>query len=750
MAERAVRREAVSTSRPFVVVRSLVRLFVAGLLALVIVPPVAAAVGLVTLLEVPLPGELPAEAPTFEAVPSVVYDRDGNEIAVFRGFDRTVAVTPGQVPDIVNDAVVAIEDQRFWEHDGVDVEGVARAARTNLEVGSIAQGGSTITQQYVKNTYLSGEQTFERKAREALLAIELEQQMTKDEILFAYLESSYFGSGAYGIGAAAEVYFSKTVSELDISEAATLAGVLQSPTRLSPLVDIDEADARRKVVLQAMLDYGAITVEEYERQVPRTLWLVSDPDRPSGPVTPIVPPPPKGASAFPFFVDWVEAELLDRLGPDALYRGGLEIHTTIDPALQALAEAAVAERLENTAAPVDMSLVSLDPRTGEVLAMVGGRDYTASQVNLAIGGSTGFQPGSSFKPIVLAEAFNQGIGPEEVRPAPGSWIVPGCTGERCTITNYDGGDRGELTLRAATAASVNTVYAMLVDEISIERTATLARELGLSRVDPAGAYGPSFALGSVETSPLEMASAYGTFAQRGIRQSPIGVLRVLDPSGQVLIDHSARPGVRVLDANVADNVTDVLQGVVTEGTGERAAVSGHPIAGKTGTTQSYWAAWFVGYTPSLATAVWMGHTDGLASLTNVNGVGQVTGGSHPAIAFSRFMSGALSGRPAESFPVPGPIEAPVAEFDRPVHERTVTGPRSVVEAFGPDCGGPCEVSAIPEPVLPPPSVPPTTIETTTSTVPGPSTTSVPSTTTPGGSSPPTTTPSTTTTRGGDG
>ncbi|MEZ5227633.1 MAG: biosynthetic peptidoglycan transglycosylase [Acidimicrobiales bacterium] len=222
------------SSRLVRVITGLLRLTVAVVLTIVIVPPVAAAVGITVLLKAPLPGELPDERPTFEAVPSRAYDRDGNEIAVFRGFDRTVEIEPSDVPQVLIDAVVAIEDQRFYQHNGVDFEGIARAARTNVEVGGVAQGGSTITQQYVKNTYLSGEQTFERKAREALLAVELEQQMTKDEIMFAYLETSYYGAGAYGIGAAAEVYFAKPVDELDLSEAATLAGVLQSPTRLSP------------------------------------------------------------------------------------------------------------------------------------------------------------------------------------------------------------------------------------------------------------------------------------------------------------------------------------------------------------------------------------------------------------------------------------------------------------------------------------------------------------------------------------
>ncbi len=689
------------------------RVLVALAISAIIVPPVAGAVAGLTLLRAPLPGDLPDQRPQVEAVPSVAFDTYGNQIAVFRGFDRTVSIDIGDVPEIVNLAVIAIEDQRFYEHNGVDLVGVARAARVNLELGEIVQGGSTITQQYIKNTYLSGERTFERKFREALLATELEEQLTKEEILFGYLESSYFGAGAYGIGAAAEVYFAKPVSDLDISEAATLAGLLQAPTRLSPRVDIEAAESRRRLVLQAMLDQDIITLQEHEREAARTLWSATDPNRPGGTVTVVAPPPPNGASAYPHFVDWIEAQLIEDLGPDLLYRGGLRIQTTIDPLLQRAAERAVSARLENTEYPVEMSLVSIEPVTGRVVAMVGGRDYEASQVNLATGGSTGFQPGSSFKPIVLAEAFSQGIGPDTIYPAPAEWIVPGCIGTQCTLSNYDFADRGDISLREATRASVNTVFAELVTDVSVDRTVRLARSLGLERLDENINYGPSLALGSAETSTLEMASAYGTFANSGMRATPIGVVRVIDSNDNVIIDRTARGGTRVLSAAVADNVTDVLVDVVTSGTGQRAAVSGHPIAGKTGTGQEYRAAWFVGYTPTLATAVWMGHADGLASLRNVNGVPRVTGGSHPAVAFSDFMSDALARVEPQAFPPPPDL----AQFDTAddviaLVDGTVAGVRGDGETVSADCGGPCRIDGVPEPSLDPPAV--TTIPPSTS------------------------------------
>ncbi len=701
-------------------IRGASRVSLAVVLSLLIVPPVAAGVAAVTLLRAPLPGDLPEQRPMLTAIPSVVVDRDGNEIGLFRGFDRSIEIDRSDLPQVMIDAIVAIEDRRFWEHRGVDFEGVLRAARTNLELGEIAQGGSTITQQYIKNAYLSGERTFERKFREALLATELEQQLSKDEILFRYLESSYFGSGAYGIGAAAEVYFAKPVSELDLSEAATLAGIVQSPTRLSPRVDIEAAEDRRRLVLQTMLDEAMITVEQFDRHVVRQLWLAEPGVIAPGAVTVIAPLPPKGATDHPFFVDWIEQEMLDTLGPDLVYRGGLTIETTIDPDLQAAAEAAVAARLVNTDYPVDMSLVSLDPRTGEVLVMVGGRDYDFSQVNLAVGGSTGFQPGSSFKPIVMAQAFQQGIGPDTVYPAPATWVVPGCTGSQCTISNYDNQARGDITLRDAMRASVNTVFAELITDVSIGNTVLLARDLGLERIDPDGVYGASLALGAAETSPLEMASAYGTFANRGVRQTPIGVLRVLDAEGNVLVDNRSMAADRVLNSIVADNVTNVLLDVVADGTGGRAEVAGHDIAGKTGTAQAYRAAWFVGYTPSLSTAVWMGHADGLASLRNVNGVGNVTGGSHPAIAFSQFMTAALAGTEPEFFPEPAPLED-IASSDEvsPVRqEATVVGGRRWPTAIRQDCSGvSCDYSAVPAPALTPPAPTTTAPPTTPSTAP---------------------------------
>ncbi|MEL7156662.1 MAG: PBP1A family penicillin-binding protein, partial [Actinomycetota bacterium] len=641
-----------------------VRLAVVAVIALIVVPPVAGAVVVGTLMYGPVPaGELPDERPPITAVPSIVLDADGNQIAQFRGFDRTVEVAQGQIPPVVQDAIVAIEDRRFWFHDGVDLEGITRAARVNLELGEVAQGGSTITQQYVKNAYLTREQTLERKVEEALLAIELEKRMTKEEILHAYLTTSYFGEGAYGVGAAAEVYFAKSIEDLDISEAATLAGLVQAPTRLSPRQDLEAAEQRRRLVLEAMHAEGYISDDDLDRETARHLWISDEDERPSRAVTLVAARPLKGATDHPYFVDWVESDLLERLGPDLLYQGGLTIETTIEPDHQRAAELAVAQRLRNTEYPVEMALVSVEPATGHVLAMVGGRDYDGSQVNLAIGGSTGFQPGSSFKPVVMATAFEQGMGPDTRYPAPGSWTVPDCSGP-CTISNYDNRSRGRLTVRDSMKWSVNTVFAQMILDVGIDDTAAMARRLGIG-LDPDATYGASLSLGAAESSTLEMASAYGVFANRGVRAAPTGVRRVLDAEGNVLIDNQHPAGERVLHEAVADNITDVLVGVVAGGTGTRAALDDRPVAGKTGTAQDYRAAWFVGYTPQIATAVWMGHADQLASLRWVNGVRAVTGGSHPAIAWQQYMAAAHRGLEPEPFPEPAEIVTSTARASAP-------------------------------------------------------------------------------------
>ena len=657
--------------------------------------PAGAAAGFWTLLNADLPGNVPEDVnPRVHSYPSVVVDAAGNEIAEFRAFELTVPIRYRDIPQVVKDAVVAIEDRRFWTHRGVDPEGLVRAALANWREGEVVQGGSTITQQYVKNTYTTGERDIARKLREALIATRLERQLTKDEILFRYLNTTYFGDGAYGIGAAAESYFGKPVSELDLSEAALLAGAIASPANYGPRVNAEVAEGRRMTVLRAMRDQDLIGPRQFQGARRRHIWAAPL-GPPPGPATVVQAAPEGGATAYPYFVDYVRRELEQRYGHRQLYRGGLRIETTIDPRLQAAAELSVADTLSGTEAPLEMSLVSVEPSTGHVRALVGGRDFDLSQVNLALGGSAGMQPGSSFKTFVLATALEHGIDPETLFDAPASLDFPGCD-PTCTINNSDFEDHGEMTLRAATAASTNTVFAALIDQLGPAAVAEMASRLGVSAIDPAQPYGVSLALGAYEVSPLDMAAGYATIANRGVRQEVTPILRVLDRQGNVLEDHTAPEGEAVLNPIGADTVSDVLQGVIHGGTGEAADI-GRPAAGKTGTAQDYRAAWFVGYTPQLATSVWMGYSDVPRPLQGIKGLGSVHGGDFPAQTWQRFMAQALDGVPVAGFVAPGPLPDIVPGAVEPVVEAPeAPPPPPEPEPFGASAGDPLPAAVIPD------------------------------------------------------
>ena len=587
---------------------------------------------------------------------------------------------------MVKDAVVAIEDRRFWEHRGVDPEGLVRAALANWREGEVVQGGSTITQQYVKNTYTTGERDIARKLREALIATRLERELTKDEILFRYLNTTYFGDGAYGIGAAAESYFGKPVSELTLSEAALLAGAIASPARYGPRVNAEVADGRRLTVLRAMLEQDLITRGQFRGARRQHIWFA-----------PLGPPPVRPPSCRPS-----PRAGRRRIRTSSTTSGGSWSSATPTGSSTGAGSASRPRstlgsrpwprprwprRSTGTSAPLEMSLVSVDPATGHVRALVGGRDFDLSQVNLALGGSAGMQPGSSFKTFVLATALEHGIDPETLLEAPASAEFPGCD-PTCTINNSDFEDHGQMTLRAATAASVNTVFAGLIDQLGPTEVAEMAQRLGVSAIDPARPYGISLALGAYEVSPLDMAAGYATLANRGVRQEVTPILRVLDRRGNVLEDHTAPEGEAVLNPVIADTVSDVLQGVIQGGTGESADI-GRPAAGKTGTAQEYRAAWFAGYTPQLSTAVWMGYSDVPRPLLGIKGLGSVTGGSFPAQTWQRFMAQALDGVPVVDFVPPGPLPELVPDATGPV----VRSPRSPCPQPPPSPSGPAPASS---------------------------------------------------------
>lgn len=717
-------------------IRTSTRVAVIVILGIPLLVAATGGAGFTLLLFGSLPGTVPEQKPPPVSQPTRVYDSAGNEIAVFREFDLTVPMRKEDVPEVLKDAVVAAEDRKFWTHRGIDPEGLMRAAITNYRQGEVTQGGSTITQQYVKQVYLSSERTLSRKLDEAVLATRIERDLTaelgstqaaKEEILYRYLDTTYFGGGAYGAGAAAQTYFHKDVKDLTISEAATLAGVIPSPSTAGPRDNIILAEGRRQAVLKEMLDQGMISELQYLDAYSKPLWYVGfGLPQPDQHVTLVYPPPDNGASQYPYFVDYVRQYLLAHFSAAQVYRGGLRVETTIDPRMQQLAEMSVASSLKGTTAPLDMSLVSVEPSTGFVKALVGGRDFAASQVNLATGGTQGMQPGSSFKAFTIAAGLEEGFTPDTVYDAGAVYMPKGCTRDTCAIHNSEGEGTGPITLREATAASVNTFFAPFARDVGPNNVVKMAHRLGIDHfLDTTVNYDERVTLGYTEVSPLDMAAAYSVFANHGLKVSATPVVKVTAADGTVLEDNSHRQGEQVLNPAVADTVTDLLRGPVTHGTASGSLGSfGRPAAGKTGTTNGNTNAWFVGYTPQLSTAVWMGHTDGLYPLRNIGGVGLVFGGTIPARTWGAFMTPALEGAPPLDFPEPGPLPAPTG--DAKVAARAPL--RRTVPDFPTDCGGPCTST----PSLPPPVTPPEPTTTTTSTT-TPSGTGSTTTTKPGGS-----------------
>jgi penicillin-binding protein 1A len=673
---------------------------VAVLIGALVGPPLAAGVAVATFMLVPLPATLP-DAPRrpADSLPSTVLAADGSVIGEFKEAVSRVALPVGSMPDTVRRAVVAAEDRDFFRHGGIDVGGIARALWADLRTGRAAQGGSTITQQLVKNLYTGNERTLGRKAKDAYLAIQMERVLEKEEILTRYLNNVYFGDSTFGIEAASRSYFHKPAADLNLSEAALLAGVIPAPSAYSPRRHPEEAEHKRQVVLDRLLATGLAPAAEVAaaRAAP-----------------PAVQPPPVVEGRFPFFLDYLRVYLLDIKGypPDLLYRGGLRIETTLDPRLQARGEALAArfDRLEDP----ETSIVAVEPATGYVQTLVGGRDWNASHVNLALGrlgGGSGRQAGSAFKPFVLARALDAGMAPTRVYPAPSQIQPPGFDKP---VSNYEGGAYGSADLRLATEKSINTVFVQLISDVGVRETAETARALGIRDLDPDKPVYGGIAIGTQEVSTLDMASAYGVFAARGLRAEPTPVVRITRPEAGVVEDNTAPQGQRVLEEPVADTVTDLLEGVVLRGTGTAAGI-GRPVAGKTGTSQNYENAWFVGYTPALSTAVWMGHAEGNIPMRNVRGVGAVAGGTLPARLWHDFMAAALDGVPATDFTDPAPIE--------PFAERAKREERGGVDPGdgGPVADLPADGPFIPD-LAPPQAVDPAVTSSTTTAPPSTTTT----------------------------
>ncbi|NLD75609.1 MAG: hypothetical protein GX643_02985 [Acidimicrobiales bacterium] len=573
-----------------------------------------------------------------------------------------------EIPETVRESVIAQEDASFYEHTGVNVRAILRAVDANLESGDVSQGGSTITQQVIKNSLVGDEESFSRKLREAFLAVELEKQMSKDEILERYLNSVYFGGGAYGVQAAAEYYFHKDAGELDWAEGAMLAALIRAPSEYDPFKNPELALRRRSLVFRRLVETGKLTEEEaaFSEGFP----LPTEPNPP-------LPP-------YDYFVEEVKQQLLadPRFGlgsttearSRAVFEGGIRVYTTYDPQLQAKAIQARQETLprsdDGATFPVDnprtgeetfgtQAIASVEPSTGAVRVLVGGPGFDRWQFNLATK-SPGRQPGSTMKTFTLATLF-EGDGADGVEHVPSDTA----SGSRCTF-RFPGerelytlsGSSGYTTITRLTQASSNCGFMRLSQVAGIENVALMATRLGIrSTMYDRDADGEptqppwNLTLGTKEVTPLDMAAAYSVFANDGLRMEPYLVERIEDRNGRVIYQHRPDPE-RIVSTQTARLVTEVLAANVTGGTGRNARISsGQPAAGKTGTTNDSTDVWFVGYTPQLATAVWMGAPEGSISLARA-GLGGATGGRYPAATWGRYYSLIMEDVPTVEFREP--------------------------------------------------------------------------------------------------
>jgi len=610
------------------------------------------------------------------------------------------------LPDALIDAVLAAEDARFYEHPGYDLRSIARAAIINFDRGEILQGGSTITQQYVKNTYIAAPgkaapRTLERKAKELRFAIEIERRFSKDEILERYLNTVYLGQGAYGVKAASETFFGHGAGTLSLPEAALLAGVIKAPSRFDPRDHPRLGRQRRAYVLDRMVQLGLISFTRARQAKESPLGITAIPRQLS--------------TKQPYFVEAVKREVLNdrRFGKTdieragALWKGGLRITTTLDPEMQLAAEEAVRTYLPAAEDP-EAAILAIRPKTGEVLAMVGGRDWELSQVNLAMGkagGGSGRQPGSSFKPIAAAAAMESGISLDaQYQASPGVFhLVDGST---WTVANSEGTAGGFLPLNEALVRSVNGVFARLALQLGPPAIAKQAELMGVQADLPAY---PSIALGASEVSVLDMATAYATIANYGTAVEPTTIKRIRSADGVIFEpDQSSTPA--AMAPGNAFLLTHVLHDVISRGTGKAADI-GRPAAGKTGTTDDHADAWFVGYTPDLVAAVWVGYPEGRVPMDSVHGT-RVWGGNYPALIWRAFMSAALKDTPKQIFRLPeedmitieiDPETGLLAADWCPGEARTMLkqlAPREVCPAPTPT------ITATPSPVGPSPEVSP--------------------------------------------
>jgi len=572
--------------------------------------------------------------PAETALTSKIYAGDGTLIATFHGEQNRELVSIEQIPANLINAVLAIEDERFYQHQGFDLEGIVRSLIINITSGDVEQGATTITQGYVKNVYMPEEKyeiTYERKLKEIVLSYQMEQIYSKNEILEMYLNTVYLGEGAYGVQAAAKIYFNKDVGYLNLSECAMIAGMLQTYLH-SPYIDERAAMDRRNLVLSNMFRLGYIDQDEYGK----TIRLPIITQRPREETE-------KGFALY--FVEYVKQQLIARYGVARVFKGGFEIYTTLDPKMQISAENAIKEILPDPEDP-SAALVAMDPSNGYIKALVGGSDFSDMKFNLATQAKR--QPGSTFKIFALLSALEQGITPQMTFNPNGTVVFDIFGSEPWEVGNYtdENYELTEMPLFEATVKSINVVYSQLIMRIGAYGIAKIAMDMGIeTNLNPY----PAIGLGglTIGVSPLEVCTAFATLANYGIKNEPVAILKVIDKDGLIMEENQPESS-KVISSINAFRAIEIMQQVMLRGTGTRAKLDDRPCAGKTGTTDEAENAWFTGFTTNMVACVWMGHPEANVKMTYIHDM-RVQGGAHPAMIWNLFMKEATVDLPIENF-----------------------------------------------------------------------------------------------------
>ncbi|MBM3699458.1 MAG: PBP1A family penicillin-binding protein [Actinobacteria bacterium] len=596
--------------------------------------------GFIILRSVPSIEEL---TPSDIAETSKAYALDGTLIAEFHAGENREIIHFDKMSDYIKDAVLAVEDKRFYDHQGVDYKRIVGAFIADVRAGAIEQGASTITMQYIKNVYFTPEKTFRRKVNEAVIAIQLERNYTKDKILEMYLNTIYFGAGSYGVEKAAQTYFGINAKNLSLEQAAMLAAIIKGPSYYNPYSNLEKVLARRNLVLKLMHEQERISRQQYLEAI--SLPIVLNEKEIAG---------KEGLPDIksPYFVDYVKQQLYEKKFTDYdVFKGGLRIYTTLDLDLQKKAENSIRTVFPSDPEP-SYAIISTDPSNGYIYALVGGKDYSTSKFNIATQGKR--QPGSVFKVPVLMQSINMNFSPNDKYNPNGPLTIDMPSGPDWIVQNY--GNRNyetnEMTVIDATISSVNVVYAQLMMKVGAENVEKLCNDMGIDEVGN----NPAIALGGLEegVSPLDVSKIFSTLSANGYYREPVAILKITDSSGNILYEYDPdknENNKQIMDAPAAYYTTRILERAILEGTGKGANI-GRPAAGKTGTTSDFRDAWFAGYTPELATVVWMGHMESNKPMEPIEGR-SLTGGSYPADIWREFMAAALKDRPVSQFISPG-------------------------------------------------------------------------------------------------